>query len=240
MRVFLLSLLLALVLNTASNSTQIDDVQAAEGAAGEASRDPRWTQFTRDRDMLASNDTRAIWVDENALWFGGENGFSHYSGLWSIDTNIAGVTVGTVDGGLSTQQPLGHIQAFARDGSQGILWAGSSSGLLLQWSDQRWSLAADLKSPIYAMIVMEGELWIGSENGLYRYNSVENVLVDALGRQPVFSLLLDDQSVWAGSASGLWRPLTTRACCGRAVMGPGLFHCDLTKRAIPIMVLQAI
>ena len=46
-------------------------VLAAEGAATEVTRDPRWIQFTRDRDMFVSNDTRSIWVDAEALWIGG-------------------------------------------------------------------------------------------------------------------------------------------------------------------------
>ncbi len=71
----------------------------------------------RDRDMLVSNDTRAIWVDEYALWFGGEGGFSHYSGLWTGYTTVAGLTAPGVAGtAFSAQQALGQIQAFTTRG----------------------------------------------------------------------------------------------------------------------------
>jgi ligand-binding sensor domain-containing protein len=201
----LLSLLIAFILVVLTGSA-FGDARAAEGVAQEGNRDPRWTQFTRDRDLLISNDIRAIWMDQDALWFGGENGFSHYFGLWRSYMTVAGVAGGGIAGGsLAGQQALGEIQAFARDGRQGTLWAGSSNGLVLQWNGQVWSLAADVKSPIHALLAMEGELWIGTDDGLYRFNRVESVLVDALGRQPIFALLQDGRNVWVGSANGLWR-----------------------------------
>lgn len=204
-RVLIIYLILALFLIVDFKPTTLD-VQAAEGAAGEGVRDPRWTQYTRDRDALVSNDARAIWVDEAELWFGGESGFSRYNGLWTSYSTVSGLAgSGLANVGLSAQQSLGEIQAFAHDDSQGILWAGSSTGIVLEWDGQAWSLVTDVRSPIYALIVMEGELWIGSDDGLYRYDDAERALVDALGRQPVYSLLLDEQNVWVGTASGLWR-----------------------------------
>ena len=205
-RVVVVSLVLALLLNTTATTTEFLDVRAADGAAGENRRDPRWTQFTRDRDMLAANDTRAIWVNEDALWFGGEGGFSYYTGNWTTFPSIAGLTAAGASGStFAPQQPLGQIQAFAKDEHENVLWAGSSNGLLLNWNGQMWSAVVDVKSAIHALLVIEGELWIGSEEGLYRYNHVENVLVDAVGRQPVYALLVDQQSVWVGTANGLWR-----------------------------------
>jgi ligand-binding sensor domain-containing protein len=205
-RVLLVSVVLLMLLSTTATTTESLDARAADGATGEGSRDPRWTQYTRDSDMLASNDTRAIWVNENELWFGGENGFSHYNGVWASDTAIAGLNAPRIDGsGLAIQQPLGQVQAFVADSSEGILWAGSSSGLLLRWDGQVWSLVADVKSAIHALVVTEGQLWIGTDDGLYRFDGVEDSLVDALGRQPIYSLLVADQAFWAGTASGLWR-----------------------------------
>lgn len=206
LRLLLLAVVLALFASTTATANDHLNALAADGAVGESIRDPRWTQYTRDRDQLVSNDTRAIWVDEYALWFGSENGFSYYDGLWSSITTIAGFNApGTADTAFSTQQPLGKIQAFARDESQSILWAGSSSGLLLQWDGASWALVADVKSTIYALLVSEGELWIGTDDGLYRFDGEGNSLVDAVGRQPVFALLENEQSVWVGSADGLWR-----------------------------------
>jgi ligand-binding sensor domain-containing protein len=194
-QLFLLGLLLLLLSGFVSSSTALD-ADASTDAVGEGSRDPRWSQFTSDRDGLVSNDMRAIWAGESMLWFGGEGGFTYYSGLWANYTTIAG---------LNPRQPLGEVQAFAHDSRQNILWAGSSNGLLMQWNGQVWSLVADIKSPIYALAILAGELWIGTDDGLYRYNHVESVLVDAVGRQPVFALLFDRGTVWAGSATGLWR-----------------------------------
>lgn len=204
-RVLIIYLFLALFLIVDFKPTALD-VQAAEGAVGDGVRDPRWTQYTRDRDALVANDVRAIWVDESELWFGGENGFSRYNGLWTSFSTISGLAgSGLANVGLSARQSLGEIQAFAHDDSQGILWAGSSTGIVLEWDGQAWSLVTDVRSPIYALIVVEGELWIGSDDGLYRYDDAERALVDALGRQPVYSLLLDEQNVWVGTATGLWR-----------------------------------
>lgn len=242
-RILLVSLLLALFMTSSVMQTRTEVVFAADGAAGESSRDPRWTQYTRDRDMLAANDTRAIWVDEYGLWFGGENGFSHYDGLWSSFTSIAGISgMSGLDGGISvpsqtssqstssatlstpastpsstlsttlsphqaSAQVLGHVQAIARDADLGVLWAGSSGGLLLSWGTEGWVVVADLKSAIHALLVHEGEVWVGTDDGLYRYDSVEDVsiLEDALGRQPVYALLEEEGNLWAGAADGLWR-----------------------------------
>ena len=208
MRIVLGAMLVAMLLSLTPATTSDVVLRAAEGAVGEGVRDPRWTQFTRDHDMLVSNDVRAIWADEYALWFGGENGFSHFDGTWTTHAAVSGLDrPSEARASALTQTPTGQIQAFARDGSQGILWAGSSSGVISQWDGETWSFALDLKSPIHTLSVMEGELWIGSDDGLYRFDSGERrpVMVDAPGRQPIYSLILDDQSVWVGGLDGLWR-----------------------------------
>src|SRR5262249_52450938 len=97
------------------------------------------------------------------------------------------------------------VQAFAADTNGKLQWAGSSSGLLIKWDGDKWSLAADMKSPIHALLVANGDLWVGTDDGLYRYDGTEGQLVDAVGRQPVNSLLLDDQNIWVGTSKSLWR-----------------------------------
>ena len=186
---------------------------AADSAAGESRRDPRWTQFTHDRDMLAANDTRAIWVEDDALWFGGENGFSRYDGLWKsypaiVESTIADVNPAEVNNrAFAAPQGLGHVQALARDSMEEFLWAGSSGGLLLNWNGERWAVVTDFKSAIHALLVLDGDVWVGTDDGLYRYNRVDNtmILVDALGRQPIFAMTVEERNLWVGTADGLWR-----------------------------------
>src|SRR5690606_6553522 len=94
-RVLLRSLLMAVVLAVCVSSTATTSepmvVRAANGAAEESIRDPRWTQFTNDGESLPSNDVRVIWVEDNALWFGGGEGLSYYNGQWLTYTTIEGI-----------------------------------------------------------------------------------------------------------------------------------------------------
>jgi ligand-binding sensor domain-containing protein len=201
------------ILFSSLTATDTLKTYAADVAASEAIRDPRWTQFTRDRHRIASNDARTIWVGEHELWFGGESGFSHYNGQWKAHTSIVGLNAAGADGtGLLTQQPLGHIRAFAYDADQEQLWAGSSGGLLLRWDGEVWSFVADVRSVIHALLEVDGELWVGTDDGLYRFDAVENaaILVDPLGRQPIYALLQDGDELWAGTDDGLWRYRTSR------------------------------
>jgi ligand-binding sensor domain-containing protein len=195
------------------------EAQAAQGATGEGNRDPRWKQYTRDRDGLVSNDTRSIWMDEDELWFGGQEGITRYTGLWKSYTSFDGA---------DDRQALGEIQAFVRDSGNDTLWAGSSTGLVLKWNGKVWSVAANVKSEIYALVIVAGELWIGSEEGLYRFNSIEPVLVDAVGRQPVFALMLNQEDLWVGTDSGLWRYRQSRW----SQMGTGERNLDLGVYAL--------
>ncbi len=49
LRALLVNFVLALLLSTTVTTTEFIDVRAADGAAGEGSRDPRWTQYPRPR-----------------------------------------------------------------------------------------------------------------------------------------------------------------------------------------------
>lgn len=208
-RVLARTLMLAcaiVVLSNAEIRTHQPVLRAAPSAAGESTRDPRWTQYTRDRDLLASNDTRTVWVDDEALWFGGENGFSYFNGEWSSYSHILGLHAS--DALTRTSHiPLGVVKAFAKDAVRETLWAGSSGGLLLEWNGTQWSFVLDVKSAIHALELVDGEVWIGTNDGLYRFDSIDDdvMLVDAVGRLPVYSLAQDDENLWVGTSEGLWR-----------------------------------
>ena len=168
--------------------------QIVEAAGSGAGHDARWTHFTYQKDGLVSNGVHAIYLDGNVLWFGGEGGISRYDGVWESYTTVAG-----------TDEDVGDVVAFAKDGVSGLLWAATDKGQILQWNGHLWSLVLDMQMGVHTLAVAVGELWIGGDEGLFHFDGVQTTLVDALGRQQVYSLFCDRGVMWAGADDGLWR-----------------------------------
>jgi ligand-binding sensor domain-containing protein len=169
-------------------------MQAADRAALDAARDPRWTQFSQQADGLRSDNIWSIFVDDNGLWFGGE-GISRFDGAW---TSFALPPATGSEG-------AGVVQTMVRDDVRSVIWAGTDAGRVLQWDGVRWTPLVELSSAIYALAAVEGEMWVGAAEGLYRFDGSTLDLVDAVGRQPVYALLVDRGAIWVGAQNGLWR-----------------------------------
>lgn len=173
---------------------------AAAGYAGQLA-DARWTLFTSDLDGLVSNSAFAIWVDDAALWFGGDHGVSRFDGTW---------TPYRLPLGDGNEVHAGKVRALARDPDTNLLWAGTDTGHVYSWNGSTWTLAFDLPGEVYHLAVYVGELWVGTSAGLYRFNGVERVWVDALGRDAIAALLVQGDSLWVGTLSGLWQQRAAR------------------------------
>ncbi|RME52004.1 MAG: hypothetical protein D6790_19120, partial [Caldilineae bacterium] len=150
-----------------------------------------WTKFTREADNLVSNNVLSILVGDNELWFGTDEGISHFTGLWeSFDAVSLGLR--------------GGVRAMARGETPHSVWAGADSGQLLYWDGSTWSQAAQASAGVTALLAGDGRLWVGAENGLYVWTGAELVAIDPLQGRRVRALAMQGSVLWVGTDEGLW------------------------------------
>ncbi len=165
-----------------------------------------WSHMTPQNSSLPGFSVNDLLVQgDNSVIIATDRG----AAIYTLSTSSEHDTTWTIINQENSGLPDNQVLSLARD-SQGILWFGTSRGLVkydgTSWtsfhendlqveSDEIISLAADQRGNIFAGTLSGGSFWNGEQwTSLNQY----------LSGQPVWSLLPSGNTVWAGTSAGVW------------------------------------
>lgn len=171
--------------------------------AAQQSAGAQWRLYQRG-DGLFDNDIHSILIDGSVIWLGASAGVARFDGAWSAFPNAE---VDGENGAFTSGMPAGSVEALARSGAPGVIWAGTDQGYLARWDGVEWAQVAAFDQEIADLAEINGVLYVALSDGLLALDVAagDATPVAEFAGVAANALLQAQDRLWVGTDRGVWQ-----------------------------------